>query len=460
MTSPVEQTFPGQAQAGEPAAQNGALLVPLLRFGSLLRLMGVETSLRQMLDLVEALNFVSIADRRDFYFAAKAVLVTRREDMPIFDQAFTIFWGWREGQAAKPAGRAKEPEAKQSMKRARVPRADSPAASIDRPGAKAEAAPDKDSDDAQDKPPAPVTKIAYYSPIEVNRQKDFREMTWDEVQAARRAMAGMEWRLGMRRTRRFERSHRGRLHLRRVMRDNLRYGGEVLTLAYRRHAVHPRPVVVLCDISGSMERYSRMLLHFIHALTHRWTSVDMEAFAFGTRLTRITHHLRHKDVDESLDELGRRVKDWSGGTRIGQAIRAFNFQWARRVLGRGAVVLIISDGWDRGDSQTLAREMERLQRSAYRVMWLNPLLGSAGYQPSQQGMTAALRFVDDFLPGGNLASLEHLAQILSSIAMNRPERKQNIRPTALADLKPKANRFESNAARTMATLPPEPSAGG
>jgi uncharacterized protein with von Willebrand factor type A (vWA) domain len=455
----VEQNSSELTGAFEPGAQSGYLLGQLLRFGRLLRVMGVETSLRQMLDLVAALEYVSIANRLDFYCAARALLVMRREDLLVFDQAFAIFWNRREGAAAQPPGRAKESEAKPPQKQARLPRSESPAASINRPAKQAESRPDQDSGDSQDDQ-TQITKIAYYSPIEVNRQKDFREMTWEEIQAARHAMNTMEWKLGMRRTRRYQRGRRGRLHLRRMMRDNLRYGGEVLTLAYRTYALHPRPLVVLCDISGSMERYSRMLLHFIHALTHHWTGVDMEAFAFGTRLTRITHHLRHKDVDESLDELGKRVKDWSGGTRIGETIKTFNFKWARRVLGRGAVVLIISDGWDRGDSQLLATEMARLQRSSYRVMWLNPLLGAADYQPSQHGMAAAKPFVDDFLPGSNLANLEQLAKILSSIAMRRPERRQNARLSQLAKVKPKIALYESRAARTMTDLPSGLAAGG
>ena len=455
----MTQNSPVLTEAFEPGAQSGYLLGQLLRFGRLLRVMGVETSLRQMLDLVEALQYVSIANRLDFYFAARAVLVMRREDLLAFDQAFAIFWNRREGAAAKPPGRGKEPEAKPPQKQARLPRSESPAASINQPAKKAGSIPEPDAGDSQDDR-TPVTKIAYYSPFEVNRKKDFREMSWEELQAARHAMNAMEWKLGMRRTRRYQRGRRGRLHLRRMMRDNLRYGGEVLTLEYRTFARRPRPLVVLCDISGSMERYSRMLLHFIHALTHHWTGVDMEAFAFGTRLTRITHHLRHKDVDESLDELGKRVKDWSGGTRIGEAIKVFNFRWARRVLGRGAVVLIISDGWDRGDSHLLASEMARLQRSSYRVMWLNPLLGTADYQPSQQGMAAAKPFVDDFLPGGNLASLEQLAKILTSITRHRPERRQNVHLSQLAKAKPKTALYQSHAARAMADLPQGPAAGG
>jgi uncharacterized protein len=459
MADAVKQTPLEPSQSLEPGAERGYLLGQLLRFGRLLRVMGVETSMRQMLELVEALKYVSVTDQLDFYCAARALLVSRREDLLVFDQAFAIFWHMQASAAAKPPGRGKEPEAKPPLKQARLPRSESPATSTSQSVGKANPIPDKDAGDNEETE-APITKIAYYSPTEVSHQKDFREMTWEEIQAARHAMAAMEWRLGTRRTRRYRRFRRGRLHLRRVMRENLRYGGEVLTLAYRTFALHPRPLVVLCDISGSMERYSRMLLHFIHALTHHWTGVDVEAFAFGTRLTRITHHLRHKDVDESLDELGKRVKDWSGGTRIGETIKMFNFKWARRVLGRGAVVLVISDGWDRGDSQLLAREMARLQLSSYRVMWLNPLLGTADYQPSQHGMAAAMPFVDDFLPGGNLASLEQLAKILTSIAMHRPERRQNIRRSQLADRRPKATLYESRAARTMATLSPGPTAGG
>jgi uncharacterized protein with von Willebrand factor type A (vWA) domain len=174
-----------------------------------------------------------------------------------------------------------------------------------------------------------------------------------------------------------------------------------------------------------MERYSRMLLHFLHAFSHRMGNV--ESFVFGTRLTRITHHLRHRDVDEALDEVGKIVEDWSGGTKIGEAIKNFNYRWARRVLGQGAVMLMISDGWDRGDPEQLAHEMARLQRSTHRLIWLNPLLGSENYQPIQRGMAAALPFVDDFLPVHNLRSLEQLANAFSKLSQRRAERKQNVR---------------------------------
>ena len=195
---------------------------------------------------------------------------------------------------------------------------------------------------------------------------------------------------------------------RRTLRQNLRYGGEPLSLARRTRKTKRRPFVVICDISGSMERYSRVLLQFIYAIT---TDLDkVEAFAFGTRLTRITRQLQNRDVDQALDEAAAVINDWAGGTRIGDSIRSFNYDWGRRVLGQGAVVLIISDGWDRGDVATLGKEMDRLHRSCHRLIWLNPLLGSANYEPLVRGIQAALPHIDNFMPVHNLASLEQLAE--------------------------------------------------
>ncbi len=254
-------------------------------------------------------------------------------------------------------------------------------------------------------------------------------MTWEEVQAAKLALTSMHWTISERLTRRQRVARRGhRLDLRRVTRDNLRYGGEPLVLRWRRRKTRPRPIVLLCDISGSMERYSRMLLHFMHAFSHHVGAV--ETFVFGTRLTRITHHLRFRDVDAALDEVSKAVQDWSGGTKIGDAIKDFNYKWARRVLGRGAVVIVISDGWDRGEPQQLAREMSRLQRSSHRLIWLNPLLGVDQYEPVQRGMAAALPHIDDFLPVHNLESVVQLAEILSNIPERRVERKRAVTPTA------------------------------
>ena len=190
---------------------------------------------------------------------------------------------------------------------------------------------------------------------------------------------------------------------------------------HRQRRKKRRPLVLLCDISGSMEPYSRLLLHFIYAISHSQDSAaqlgleKVEAFVFGTRLTRLTRQLRHRDIDRAIQEASRRIEDWGGGTRTGEALKEFNFTWSRRVLGRGAVVMIISDGWDRGDIGLLGREMERLKMSCYRVVWLNPLLGSSNYEPLTRGMQAALPFIDDFLPVHNLHSLEQLGALLASL---------------------------------------------
>jgi uncharacterized protein with von Willebrand factor type A (vWA) domain len=195
-------------------------------------------------------------------------------------------------------------------------------------------------------------------------------------------------------------------------------------LSWRNIRTEPRPLVLICDISGSMERYSRILLQFAHAISAGLGNV--ETFVFGTRLTRITRQLRHKDIDDAIDAVSKHVVDWSGGTRIGEAIKEFNFRWGRRVLGRSPVVLLISDGWDRGDPELLAREMDRLQRSCHRLIWLNPLLGTPGYEPLTVGMQAALPFVDDFLPVHNLVSLEQLGAKLASLGPQRPLRRQRM----------------------------------
>nr|WP_290667743.1 VWA domain-containing protein [Ardenticatena sp.] len=390
-------------------APRGYLLGHVLRFVRLLRRMGVGVSLSQVLDLVEALKHVPITNRRDFYYTARALLITRREDMPVFDEAFALFWRMHPSETPSTSGTTR-------LKRLRLPAEEPPAGE------------ENEGDEGDEV--IRIERRFTYSPTERLRHKDFAEMTWEEIQEAKHAIAAMAWKLGMRRTRRYQLARKGTPSLRRLLRDNLTFGGEPVRLAYRQRREVPRPLVILCDISGSMERYSRMLLHFTHALTHGLKEVETEVFVFGTRLTRITHHLRHRDVDESLDAIGKTVEDWAGGTRIGDAIKTFNYEWARRVLGRGAVVLIISDGWDRGDVGTLAHEMARLQRAAHRLIWLNPLLGMETYEPIQRGMAAALPYVDDFLPVHNLASLEQLADVLASVGEMRPVRRQHVRRTA------------------------------
>jgi uncharacterized protein with von Willebrand factor type A (vWA) domain len=265
--------------------------------------------------------------------------------------------------------------------------------------------------------------VLTYSAAEALRTKDFSEFSEDELAMARILMRHLEWDIGMRRSRRKVQASKGRfIDYRKTMRKSLQTSGVPLKIHERRVKEKPRALVVICDISGSMDRYSRLLLHFIHTIENGMAKV--EAFVFGTRLTRITRLIKNRPIDEAITRVSSEVQDWAGGTRIGESIQSFNQEWARRVLRNGAVVLIISDGWDRGDPDLLANEMSRLQRSSYRLIWLNPLLGSPRYQPLTRGMQAALPYVDDFMPVHNLESLEYLAEHLSSLSDTRPVRRQ------------------------------------
>jgi hypothetical protein len=244
--------------------------------------------------------------------------------------------------------------------------------------------------------------------------KDFASFTIDELAAADAALGRLAWTPGERRTRRWVRGRGARVDLRRAIAESLRTGGDVVKLGRRTRRVRPRPLVLLCDVSGSMELYSRMLLHFAHTIT--WRHRRVEAFLFATRLTRITRQLRVLRPDAALAAVSRAVPDWSGGTRIGAAVKEFHQRWGRRVLGGGAVVLLVSDGWDRGDPAELAAQIARLQRSCHRLVWLNPLIGTPDYAPLTRGLQAALPFVDDFLPARTLANLEDLAAHLNVLA--------------------------------------------
>ncbi len=381
------------------------LLEHVIAFSHLLRSMGIDVGPGQTLDLVEALRFAPITNREDFRSAARCTLISRREDLPLFDAAFAFYWRTASNDPVMLA----LPQVKVPGRALRLPR---------RPSASAS----RNEGDGKDKREEQTLTLTY-SANELLRTKDFGAFTWEEVQACKTLLKDLTWRIEERRTRRNRPSHTGRrIDMRRVLRRNLRYGGEPIDLAWREVRTKRRPLVVLCDISGSMERYSRILLQFVHTISSGLH--DVESFVFGTRLTRITRLLRQRDIDDAIGEVSKQVVDWSGGTRIGETLKEFNFRWGRRVLGRGAVVMIISDGWDRGEPDLLSREINRLQRSCHRLIWLNPLLGSPGYQPLTRGIQAALPFVDDFLPVHNLVSLEQLGEKLSTIGERRPQRRQ------------------------------------
>jgi uncharacterized protein with von Willebrand factor type A (vWA) domain len=395
---------------GKPAS-SGHLLANLLHFGRLLRRTGIGVSSRQIYELAQGLTYINLNRRDEFYHAARSFLVHSADELEVFDRAFDLFWSqqveFMMGFSAARQGRVEADEQE-----------DLPQSSQLASGRRAS----RHGTRADEKDEAHVVKetslFPTYSPLEI-LHRDFAELSQEELEAAKRFIHSLVWRLDQRRTRRKVRAVKrtGYLDLRRAVRDNMKHGGEMLKITWRRRKSKPRPLIVICDISGSMERYSRLFLHFIYALVRETRQV--EAFVFGTRLTYITPALRHHHVDAAVQKMSELVVDWSGGTRIGESLRAFNYEWSRRMLGRGAVVIIISDGWDRGDLDLLQREISRLRRSVSRLIWLNPLLGAPNYQPLVRGIQTVLPHVDDFLPLHNLISLEQLALQLGSLGIRR-----------------------------------------
>ena len=380
---------------------SGQFLYNLLLFGRVLRRLGLDVNPGRMMDLVSALDHIEIGNKADFFYAARTLLVHEREDLPLFDEAFELFW-------RKPA------ESWDVQWQGLTRRRKKSGPIVTHPPLK-EAAPQSDDSASNSAEPMTVIEVTRtYSDREILRHKNFAEMSVEESEAVKQMMSHLLWKVSERRTRR-KRPGKGHLiDLRRTLRRSLRAEGEIFSWSYREPKLKPRPLVVIADISGSMERYTRLLLHFIYGMKAALTQ-PVEAFVFSTRLTRITRPLQIRDLDLALKNVGILVNDWAGGTRIGESLKTFNFEWGRRVLGRGAVALIISDGWDRGDVELLTREMARLKRNCHRLIWLNPLLGAADYEPLTRGIQAALPHIDNFLPVHNLASLEDLAERLSDL---------------------------------------------
>ncbi len=398
------------SQNPEPVWDNkGNFTANLLHFGRLLRRLDIHVSSQQICDFAVGVMNIDITRRDDLYHTARAFLLHDIEKLAIFDQAFDLFWSKHikmllefsvsSRKRERSWGELKDEEATSENTRNRWIGEDYPIIEQD-----------------VQKSENPIMQVnPIYSSIETLYRKDFSELNSDELRQAKNLITKMVWELGQKRTRRKIRAIKQRsfLDFRRSLRNNLNYGGEIVQLAWRHRKLKQRPIVVISDISGSMECYSQIFLFFLYGLVQR--NRRMEAFVFGTRLTRITPALRQKDVESVLNDLSSIVFDWSGGTRIGESIKEFNYLWSRRVLGRGAIVIIISDGWDRGDLGLLDKEIGRLRRSVNRLVWLNPLAGSPDYQPLVKGIQTVLPYVDDFYPLNNLSSLESVAQKLSML---------------------------------------------
>lgn len=377
----------------------------IARFGRILRDAGLPIGPGKLLAAVEAATLVGIERRNDFRTALEATLVDRADQRPLFDQAFAVFW--RDPRLMERALQLMLPSAP-----GRLPPRDDMAMLNNRlrqafsPPIRGRSA----TDDAD--VPLEFDAALSVSAREVLARKDFETMSATELAEAKRLLRVMRLDLPEVISRRTRPNGEGRIpDIRATLRRGLRTGGEWIELRRRQRRRRPCSFVVLCDISGSMARYSRMLLHFMHAVGSQRN--DFHAFTFGTRLTNITRALRRRDVDEAVSEVSRTVADWSGGTRIGVCLHEFNRRWGRRLLTQGAAVLIVTDGLDCGEADALTLEMLLLHRSCRRIVWLNPLLRFEGFQPRAAGVRAMLPHVDDLVPAHNIASLSDLGRILS-----------------------------------------------
>lgn len=377
----------------------------VLLFINMLRQAGIPISTDQTMDFARGLEMIDIGQRAQVYYAARGLLLNRYENLRLFNTIFNRFWNLP--SKGSGAHGQKAPIAPRHRPR--------PAAQFNIVTYMAYKA--RQADPEIDV----VDKSQTFSDAELLQTKEFSEMTPEELTTIKQLIREMRWQISLRETRRrVQDTKGGLLHLRGTMRSATKHGGVPLHLSWQRKKIKQRPLVLLADISGSMEKYTRLLLQFFYAVSHSLQYV--ESFVFGTSLSRITPHLKIKNIDRALDEASRRVVDWASGTRIGQSLQTFNRQWSRRILRRGAIVLIISDGWERGDVTLIKREMAYLHRLCHRLIWLNPLLGKTTYQPLVEGMAAALPFIDDFLPIHNMQSLKTLADHLSSLDSRRSTR--------------------------------------
>ncbi len=392
------------------------VLARAVGFGRALRRAGLAIDLGAEIDFARALQVIDIGDREVVRAAGAAVFTRRRDDRPVYDRVFDHYWRRRSLQPNLEApGTDERPEAiptdqaePQDQPMPGDERAEQPE---DRQGMPIPT--EGDAEDEEDAPDIVTISQDAYSKSETLRHRDFDRMTSQELRDAERLVDLLTPNLELRRTRRYElHPHGRRLAPRAMFRRNLGTGGEILDWVWRRPVRRPRPLVVLCDISGSMERHSRLLLRFVQALSST-SAVRTESFVFGTRLTRVTRMLKDRNRDRALARVADAVTDWAGGTRIGESFRDFNQRWARRTLRTSGVVIVVSDGWDRGDPRLVAQETARLRRNCHRLVWLNPLAGTPGYQPLAAGMRAAFPYIDDFLAAGTVASLERLGEILA-----------------------------------------------
>jgi uncharacterized protein with von Willebrand factor type A (vWA) domain len=376
-------------------ARHADLQRNILDFCRLLREREMLVTPSEVIDAMRTANVVDLSDRLEFKTALRSVLTARPEDIPLHDATFDEFW------------RSRLPERMEERSEEGVASQDHEAEGEDIPQPQVAEGDQAEADEDEDGLEMPL-----YSPVEVLASRDFSTFVPDEMQEIARAIMIVARRLATRESRRYRSTQRGHaIDLRRTMRRNIKYGGTVVELAKKKRKIRKPKIVLVCDVSRSMDTYSKFLLQFIYALQN--TLGRVESFVFSTRLTRVTDYFRSSDIYTALDRIAREVPDWSGGTRIGESLKVFNADWALRTLNKHTIVLIMSDGLDTGDASVLEHEMEQIQRRAARVIWLNPLLGNEDYRPLARGMSAALPHVNLFASAHNLASLQSLGKYLA-----------------------------------------------
>ncbi|SMO44686.1 vWA domain-containing protein [Ruegeria faecimaris] len=390
---------------------NPKLAQNITHFARALRKAGLPIGTGRVVDAIRAVQVAGFSEKRDFYWTLHACFVTRPEHRAVFAQIFRMYWRdprYMEHMMSMmlPAIRGVQEERKAEAAEKRAAEALLDGVERDLP----------DSSDIEEETELEIDASRTASSEERLRNLDFEQMSTEEIALAKRILAQLKLPVKPIESRRGQASHLGhRIDRARTLRASMRQGGELRDIAYLKPKQRWPNLVVLCDISGSMSQYSRIILHFLHAVSNvkgaGWAKVH--AFTFGTRLTNITRHLRQRDVDAALSAAGAEAQDWEGGTRIGECLHAFNRDWSRRVLGQGAVVLLITDGLDRGEPEVLGKEIQRLHLSARRLIWLNPLLRWDGFAPKAQGVAAMLPHVDSFRAGHSIASLEDLAKVIS-----------------------------------------------
>ena len=376
-------------------------------FGRFLRQAGCSVGSGEIMTAIEASSHIEISKREDFHQALKTSLISDNKNLSLFDQLFEIYW-------RNPDKIEKVSDILKKLHESRLTRAELKSMKEKREDIYQRRDNNFNNLNEEESAENNTSNLKIYSPNEVLKKKRFDSYTNEELEEAKRFINNSEWVLPKRQSRRLKSGKSSyKLDIRNTIRNNIFPSQDFNKLSWKQPKIKERPLIVLMDISGSMDHYTRVLMHFIHTIYLNGNKI--EAFTFGTRLTRITKYLRQKNVNDAIEKINFLVKDWSGGTKIGESVKEFNIRWGRRVLGNGAIVLMITDGWDTGNTKILNQEFDRLFKSCNRLIWLNPNLGYQDFEPLTMGVQIMMKYAHDFLPIHNLNCLTDLSDLLSNL---------------------------------------------